>query len=221
MRTDSSSASRGASSSPADADPEITEAFERALAQLADLEVRVVDVEIPELDYATPAGVAVVVADTSDWHRELLREHAARYYRDTRVMLELGELMLAPTYIRAQKVRRHVQRAVRRAFDEHGLAALAAPTIPIQTPTIDELTAETAVRGDIALSLLLRQNIFANVIGAPSLSVPCGFTEAEMPIGMQLVGRPFAESMLFRLGHAYESATDWHLRRPTPHVAVT
>jgi aspartyl-tRNA(Asn)/glutamyl-tRNA(Gln) amidotransferase subunit A len=107
---------------------------------------------------------------------------------------------------------------MRRAFDEHGLAALAAPTIPIPTPTIEELTADTAVRGDIALSLLLRQNIFANVVGVPSLSLPCGFTEDGMPIGMQLVGRPFSESTLFRLGHAYETATDWHTRRPTPHL---
>jgi aspartyl-tRNA(Asn)/glutamyl-tRNA(Gln) amidotransferase subunit A len=74
------------------------------------------------------------------------------------------------------------------------------------------------VRGDIALSLLLRQNIFANVVGVPSLSLPCGFTEDGMPIGMQLVGRPFSESTLFRLGHAYETATDWHTRRPTPHL---
>jgi aspartyl-tRNA(Asn)/glutamyl-tRNA(Gln) amidotransferase subunit A len=203
---------------PAESDPEINAAFEQAVQVLAGIGVRLVDVDIPELDYATPAGVAVVVADTSDWHRTFLRERASKYTRDTRVMLELGELMLAPTYIRAQKVRRHVQSAMRRAFDEHGLAALAAPTIPIPTPTIEELTADTAVRGDIALSLLLRQNIFANVVGVPSLSLPCGFTEDGMPIGMQLVGRPFSEPTLFRMGHAYETATDWHTRRPTPHL---
>jgi aspartyl-tRNA(Asn)/glutamyl-tRNA(Gln) amidotransferase subunit A len=206
---------------PPESDPEINATFDQAVDVVDGLGVNVVEVEIPELEYATPAGVAVVVADTSDWHREFLRERAAKYVRDTRIMLELGELMLAPTYIRAQKVRRHVQQAVRRVFDEHGLAALAAPTIPIPTPTIDELLADTAVRGDIALSLLLRQNIFANVIGVPSLSVPCGFTEDGMPIGMQLVGRPFDETTLFRLGHAYETQTDWHTRRPTPHLART
>ncbi len=206
---------------PDESDPEINAAFDQAVDVLAGVGVNVVEVEIPELEYATPAGVAVVVADTSDWHRDFLRSHAAKYARDTRVMLELGELMLAPTYIRAQKVRRHVREGVRRTFDEHGLAALIAPTIPIPTPTIEELSADTSVRGDIALSLLLRQNIFANVIGVPSLSVPCGVTGDGMPIGMQLVGRPFAESTVFRLGHAYETQTSWHTSRPTPHLATT
>lgn len=200
-----------------DMDAEILAATERAIDKLAGRGARIVELEIEELDNATAAGVAVVVADTSEWHHTLLRERRDKYDPDTRVMLELGELMLAPAYIRAQRVRTRVQSAIRSAFETHGLAALVAPTIPIVTPTIERLKADATVRGDIALSLLLRQNIFANVIGVPSLSVPSGFTEAGMPIGMQLVGRPFDESTLFRIGHAYQSVTDWHERHPGPY----
>ena len=54
-----------------------------------------------------------------------------------------------------------------------------------------------------------------NYLGVPALSVPCGFTANGLPVGFQLAGRPFAEALLFRLGHAYQQATDWHLRAPS------
>ena len=56
--------------------------------------------------------------------------------------------------------------------------------------------------------------ISANLAGVPALSLPCGFTRAGLPIGMQLLGRPFEEAQLFRVAHAYEQATAWHERRP-------
>ena len=53
-----------------------------------------------------------------------------------------------------------------------------------------------------------------SLANVPTLSVPCGFTTTGLPIGLQLAGRPFDESTVFRVGHAYEQQTDWHLRRP-------
>jgi aspartyl-tRNA(Asn)/glutamyl-tRNA(Gln) amidotransferase subunit A len=53
-----------------------------------------------------------------------------------------------------------------------------------------------------------------NIAGLPALSLPCGFTSGGMPIGLQIVGRPFDEATVLRVGHAYEQATDWHRRRP-------
>ena len=53
----------------------------------------------------------------------------------------------------------------------------------------------------------------ANVVGAPALSVPCGFKDG-LPMGLQIMGRPMEEETVFRLGHAYQEATDWHTRRP-------
>ncbi len=53
-----------------------------------------------------------------------------------------------------------------------------------------------------------------NALGLPALSVPCGFSADGRPLAVQLVGRPFAEATLLRIGHAYEQATEWHRRRP-------
>jgi aspartyl-tRNA(Asn)/glutamyl-tRNA(Gln) amidotransferase subunit A len=53
-----------------------------------------------------------------------------------------------------------------------------------------------------------------NTIGLPALSLPCGFTAAGLPLALQIVGRPFDEATVLRVGHAYEQATDWHRRRP-------
>ncbi len=53
-----------------------------------------------------------------------------------------------------------------------------------------------------------------NLVGSPSLSVPCGFSKAMLPIGMQLIGRPMEEETILKIGHAYEKATAWHTMRP-------
>ncbi|MBI5542403.1 MAG: Asp-tRNA(Asn)/Glu-tRNA(Gln) amidotransferase subunit GatA, partial [Deltaproteobacteria bacterium] len=57
--------------------------------------------------------------------------------------------------------------------------------------------------------------ISCNLASLPGLSIPCGFTSGGLPIGLQVLGRPFDESTLFRVGHSFEQATDWHRRRPT------
>ena len=58
-----------------------------------------------------------------------------------------------------------------------------------------------------------------NVTGLPALSLPCGFTRTDLPIGLQIAGRPFDEATVLRAGHAYEQATEWHTRRPASRAA--
>jgi aspartyl-tRNA(Asn)/glutamyl-tRNA(Gln) amidotransferase subunit A len=62
--------------------------------------------------------------------------------------------------------------------------------------------------------LYLDHTLPFNLTGQPALSVPCGFTSARLPVGLQFVGRPFDEALLLRLGHAYEGVTQWHERTP-------
>jgi Asp-tRNA(Asn)/Glu-tRNA(Gln) amidotransferase A subunit family amidase len=69
---------------------------------------------------------------------------------------------------------------------------------------------------DLSLSRLSRP---ANLTGFPAISLPCGFTQAGLPIGLQLMGRPFGEATLLNLAYAYEQSTTWHTRRP-PFKAV-
>jgi aspartyl-tRNA(Asn)/glutamyl-tRNA(Gln) amidotransferase subunit A len=194
--------------------PEVRAAVETAIAKLEELGATLVEVELAEARYAVRAGMAVLVADTSEWHQPLLRRLADRYVRETRVMLELGELVPATAYARAQRVRAVVQRDVRRAFEEHRLDAIVAPTIPVTTMPVEDLSVDLTGTGETALAALTHHLMIANVVGIPSLSVPAGFAAGDLPIGMQLMGRPFGEQALLRIGHAYELASPWRDRHP-------
>ena len=181
-----------------------------AIDQLAERGATIVEIGIPDLELAVPAGMAVMVGDTSEWHQKFLREHGDRYAPEVRTMVELGELVLATAYVKAQKTRTVVQRSYRAAFEEHGLTALVAPSVPRTTMPVAELDVDLTDSGGTATSGFIHHNFLANVIGVPSLSVPVGFDNAGKPVGMQLYGRPFAEADLFRIGAAYQRATSWH-----------
>jgi aspartyl-tRNA(Asn)/glutamyl-tRNA(Gln) amidotransferase subunit A len=185
-----------------------------AIDQLAERGATIVEIGIPHLELVVAAGMAVLLGDTSEWHQNLLRQHGDRYVPEVRTMLELGELVLATAYIKAQKTRTVIQRSYRAAFSEHGLTALVAPTLPRTTMPVAELDVDLTGSGGTATSGFVHHNILANVIGVPALSVPVGFDAAGKPVGMQLYGRPFGEAELLRIGHAYQCVTTWHEMHP-------
>ncbi len=88
---------------------------------------------------------------------------------------------------------------------------MAGPATPLddkpRVRTKEELKDEMFYSSPLLTSL-------ANVVGAPALSVPCGFSSSNLPLGLQIIGRPMEEETVFRLGHAYQQATEWHKRRP-------
>ncbi len=110
-------------------------------------------------------------------------------------------------YGRAQQVRRLIQHDFADAFGRCDL--VLTPTAPGPAPRLGERLADP-----LSMYLLDLCTISCNLAGLPGLSLPCGFTAAGLPIGLQFIGRPFAETTLLTVGHAYEQATDWHLRRP-------
>jgi aspartyl-tRNA(Asn)/glutamyl-tRNA(Gln) amidotransferase subunit A len=91
---------------------------------------------------------------------------------------------------------------------------LAAPVIPEPAPPL-----AAATEGSLD-EITVRQGRFSrltrpiNGLGLPALSLPCGFSRAGLPLAFQLVGRPFDEATVLRLGHAYQQATDWHAHEP-------
>ena len=94
--------------------------------------------------------------------------------------------------------------------------AVLLPAIPFPIPTIAETDVE-ASGGPATLAMVARFTGLTrpfNTLGIPALSLPCGFDSNGAPIGLQLVGRPFDEAMLYRIGHAYQGATDHHLKVP-------
>ena len=194
---------------------DVREAVQEAISQLRDLGATVIEIEIPELDWVVPAGMAVLLGDTSEWHQGLLRQRGERYVRETRAMVEVGELLLATAYVRAQKVRSVIRDRVRTAFELHRLDAIVAPSVPQTTMPVEQLSVDlTGKTIEGALSGFIHHNFLANVIGIPSLSIPVGFDSDRLPIGMQVCGRPFGEGTILRIGDAFQTSTTWHRSHP-------
>jgi len=112
-------------------------------------------------------------------------------------------------YLKAQQVRTLVRRDFERAFA--GCDALVTPTAPTTAFRIGERTADPLT---MYLSDIL--TISVNLAGLPALVLPCGADAAGLPIGLQVIGKPFDEAMLVQIGGAYEGASEWHRRRPSP-----
>jgi aspartyl-tRNA(Asn)/glutamyl-tRNA(Gln) amidotransferase subunit A len=140
------------------------------------------------------------------YHQHRLAERPDDYGEDIRYRLELGATFTALHYVQGQRFREMIVAAWRdEVFDRVDL--LAMPT-----------TLGTAVEietGDLSATFkLIRNTNPLNLLGVPAISVPCGFTEGGLPIGMQLVGRWWDDGTVLRAAHAYQQATDWHTRLP-------
>ena len=112
--------------------------------------------------------------------------------------------------------RRELERARREiATTFADVDVLVTPTTPIPAPLIGELKQNPELLRPREL-LLLRNTRPINVWGLPAISIPCGFTPAGLPIGLQIVGPRWGEATVLQLAHAYEQATTWHKREPLP-----
>lgn len=148
----------------------------------------------------------------------MLQQRAREYDHNTRVRLLTAALTPATAYLKAQRLREVIRRALLQALEEVDVIAL--PTTPGPAPKIAD---GPGIHGrEDARSRMLGARNFTgafNLAGLPALSLPCGFTAGDaanppMPLSLQLAGRPLEDALLLRVGHAYQQATDWHTRRP-------
>ena len=186
----------------------VRETVEPVLAEMASWGARIVEVEMPSLDLMAPVGMTILLADASAYHRRTLRERGADLDPATRVMFELGELVPATQYVTALRARAVLRDQMRALFATHQLDALVSPTVPTTAVLMHEVSLMDQ-SGEDPMTGALRHMIAANLTGQPALTVPCGFA-AGLPVGFQLLGRPFGEATLFRLAAAYESRHGWH-----------
>jgi aspartyl-tRNA(Asn)/glutamyl-tRNA(Gln) amidotransferase subunit A len=194
-------------------DEEVEAAVRKSYEQLEALGAELVDVALPMPEQLGAVEFAILLPEASDYHRQMLRDSAHLYNDDVRVMLEAGEFVPATTYIRAQRVRNLLQQAFRKLYDK--VDVIVAPTIAATAVTAgtESITWPDGSEEPL-ISAYTRFAVPGNVTGLPCLSVPCGFSSEGLPIGFQAIGRPFDEATVLRLGAAYESATEWHQRRP-------
>jgi Asp-tRNA(Asn)/Glu-tRNA(Gln) amidotransferase A subunit family amidase len=121
-----------------------------------------------------------------------------------------GENISAAEYIRHRRELEETRRNIERVFAD--VDVLVTPAVPIPAPSIAELKANPEALRPAELKLLRNTRPF-NVWGLPAISVPCGFTRAGLPIGLQIAGSHWREDLVLRLAGAYERETAWHGRR--------
>ncbi|MDV2476203.1 amidase [Rhodococcus zopfii] len=190
--------------------PEVQEAVERAVEELVGLGATTVPVEIPFADEFAAVSRLIVGAEAASYHRTMLRDRADLYTDQVRTSLETGSLVMATDYIDALRIRALIQDAWKVMFD--GVDCLAAPVSPIVAPPVElgpiewpDGTVEESARA------IGRFSAPANQLGLPAVAVPVGIADG-LPIGMQLIGRPFSELPLLCAAAAYESLSP--VRRP-------
>jgi len=206
---------------------EVEHAVRAAVRVLQGLGARVGEVSLPHTEYAIPAYYLIATAEASsnlaryDGVKYGLRtaesdgllamyqrSRAAGFGTEVKRRIMLGTYALSAGYydayyLKAQKVRTLIRRDFEKVFANHDV--IVTPTAPTTAFRIGEKTSDPL---QMYLSDIFTISI--NLAGLPGLSLPCGFDAAGLPIGLQIVGRPFEEETVFRAAHAYEQATNWH-----------
>jgi len=194
------------------ATPAVRAAVEAAAQTLATAGAIVDEVKLERVSLAAAGSLAVVAAEALAYHAELLRTRAAEYDPEVARRLRLSAFVGGVHYVRAQQVRALVREEVDAALAHRDV--LLAPATPIVAPTLDERQVALGDGPSDVRAALLRFTRPFNFSGHPACAVPCGFTEGGLPIGMQLVGRPFDEATVLRAADAFQRLTDFHTRRP-------
>ena len=213
-------------------DAEVNSAVKNALDQLQNLGAEVVEISLPHTDYAIATYYIVATAEASS---NLARYDGIHYgarandtfslsdvYKKSRRegfgdevirRIILGTYVLSSGYydayyLKALKVRTLIKQDFDKAFEK--VDAIVTPTSPTTAFKIGEKT-------DDPLQMYLSDifTVSVNLAGLPGISIPCGFSKTNLPIGMQFIGKPFAEETILKLANAYQKKTDYHTKRPT------
>ena len=166
---------------------------------------------LPDFTALYRAAEVMVKCEAAAMHRPWMEKTPELYANQVRTRMEAGFFIPATQYIDALRLRAHFVREFL-ATSMEGVDAVILPAIPFPLPTIEETDTEEK-GGPAVLKMVAGFTGLTrpfNTLGVPALSVPCGFDTNGAPIGLQLVGRPFDEALLYRIGHAYQGATDFH-----------
>ena len=196
------------------ASDEVRALMERSLDVFRAAGAEVVEVSVPDIARINHLSNVVLSSEAAAIHEPWIAGRPDDYQEQVRNRYEPGLHVPAVKYIQALSARA----GLLREFVDTALAgvdALHTPGIPFPIPTRDETNVGGGERMAQMVAGLSWCTRAANYLGGPALIVPCGFTESGLPAAFQLMGRPFSEATLFRLGHAYQDATDWHTRAPS------
>jgi len=186
--------------------------FWRAIDKLTKLGAIISEISWPIYHYGTAIASLIQMAEATSYHSELIRKKGPLIYPPVRLRLEAGVFITATDYIQAQRARSLFYIQSLNLFKN--LDLIVTPTVPVTAFPIGTSSLVLNDQKVNVISLLTQYTRPFNLNGFPAITVPCGFSEEQLPIGLQFVGRPFDEESVLRSAHAYEQSTPWHLRRP-------
>jgi aspartyl-tRNA(Asn)/glutamyl-tRNA(Gln) amidotransferase subunit A len=196
-------------------DAEVKQAVEAAVQSLESLGGKVVGISLPRISESVEPSTNIATAEATRYHQSMgyFPARAEEYGDDVLKRLELGTEVRAVDYLRAMEIKREVTRDFDAAFERVDI--IVAPTLPVAAPRLGTKETEIAGEKETVRSAFVRLNRPANFTGHPAISIPCGFTHAGLPIGLQFIGPSWSEARLLAIALSYEEATEWHNRRPS------
>ena len=196
-------------------DPEVEASARQALAALEELGAETREVSLPSMEYFGALRFAAM-ADSVVTHEPLIKANREDYGPDVLYRTLAGQFVLGRDYSKAMKVQRIIKEEHARVLQD--VDFLVMPTAPFAAPPIlDEFITVDGVRHKVrgpGSGIISRNTSPMNATGLPAITVPCGFTRAGLPIGLQFVGGPFQEALLFQVAHGYETVSPAQGRRP-------
>jgi len=191
-------------------EPEVRQTVSDSFATLGELGATVEEVSVPlSMDAGVASAVLLAVEPAlaqQDWVKDQLQD----YGHDVRILLLTGSLLPAQAYYKAQKLRTMLRQQVLDFLEKYDVLVL--PTSGKGAQPLEQDPPITSKETASRLAFLFTR-IF-NLASCPAMSVPCGFDDRGMPVGLQIGARPGAEETIFKVAHAYEQATAWHTMRP-------
>ncbi|MBT5192710.1 MAG: amidase [Rhodospirillaceae bacterium] len=189
----------------ANTDSEWAAATERAIELFQYHGASVEEIKLPDLELFSHAANLIIAVEAAAFHAQRFRDRPDDFGPTLRRVIEAGQSHDGVAYVKAQQIRQQVKAAIIAAFK--GYDAMVLPTTALPAcPIVEDDPALLRTRAHNTLPF--------NALGWPAISVPSGFSENGLPMGLQIVGQPFAEGKVLALAKVYEQATPWHKERP-------
>ena len=196
-----------------DVDAQVRDAVIAATGVLGEVGATVRQVSIPLTQDAGAVSKCLTDMEGAAVHLERLKTRAADYDHNSRVRLLTGILTPAQVYHKAQKLRALIRQQILDMLET--VDVLVLPTSPAPAPKIpDGPGIKSQADAHSRMSGIRNFTGAFNLAGTPAISLPCGFTQENLPISLQIVGRPFEDATVMKVAHAYEKNSPWHSRRP-------
>jgi aspartyl-tRNA(Asn)/glutamyl-tRNA(Gln) amidotransferase subunit A len=196
--------------------PQVKATVMQAIADLGTLGATIVEVSIPILPSAAAVTRAILAVESATLHHDWIRTRLRDYDHNVQIDFLTGAILPAQLYYKAQQLRELTRQQVFAALQQADMLALPgssepAPLLPTGPGIQSKEDAHQRMAGRRSFT-----GVF-NLANVPALCVPCGFVSVDgqdLPLGLQLAGKPFADDLLLKVAHAYEQSTTWHTRRP-------